>query len=155
MKAKFIEENKDEFINNVLSKCEACTVGMVDLDGNPYVLPFNFGYKDGVLYIHSGKGGKKEGILKVNNKVCVSFSTDHEMRIQNPDIACSWSMKYRSVLLDGLLTFVDDFDEKCKALNIIMDHYAKKEFTFSKPAVNNVNVMKIEIIKITAKEFGY
>ena len=143
-------------INQIISKCEACVVGMVDLQGKPYVLPFNFGYKDGKLYIHSGPEGKKIDIWEKNPYVCVSFSTDYKMNIRHETVACSYSMKYRSVLMHGKVKSVDDLEQKAQVLNIIMEKYSgKSDFSYNEPALANVNVFEIEISEIESRAYLY
>jgi nitroimidazol reductase NimA-like FMN-containing flavoprotein (pyridoxamine 5'-phosphate oxidase superfamily) len=131
-------------------------VAMVDMNGKPYVLPFNFGYKDGRLYIHSGPEGKKIDIWKKNPEVCVSFSSDYKMNVRHEDVACSYSMKYKSVLIHGTVKFIDDLDEKARVLNIIMEKYSgRADFTYGKPALVNVAVFEIEPNKIESRAYLY
>lgn len=42
--------------NRLSARAMFASVGMADTDGTPYVLPMNFGYKDGVIYLHSAQG---------------------------------------------------------------------------------------------------
>ena len=63
-------------------------------------------------------------------------------------------MKSKSVIVWGTVSFEEDFDKKIEALNIIMKNYTDGEFKYSAPAVKNVKVWKVEIDKMTAKEFG-
>ena len=39
-------------IEAIICKCPYCTVGITDLEGNPYVVPMNFAYRDGIIYLH-------------------------------------------------------------------------------------------------------
>ena len=55
---------KDKEIEEIIQKSICCYIGMVDENNRPYVLPFNFGYKDKCIYLHSGTTGKKIEILK-------------------------------------------------------------------------------------------
>ena len=66
---------------------DVCFVGMADTDGTPYVLPMNFGYKDGVIYLHSAQDGRSISILERNPKVCITFSIDHALVFQHPEVA--------------------------------------------------------------------
>ena len=86
-----------EAIASIILDCQVCYVGMVDKDNTPYVVPFNFGYDDGYIYLHSAREGRKMDILKKNNRVCVTFSTGHELRHQSEGVACSYSMKFRQL----------------------------------------------------------
>jgi nitroimidazol reductase NimA-like FMN-containing flavoprotein (pyridoxamine 5'-phosphate oxidase superfamily) len=128
---------------------------MVDADGRPYVIPMNFGYKADTVYLHGSKVGKKNDILSSNPNVCLSFSTDHELRYVNEEIACSWSMRYRSVLVFGRVEFVDDMKDKVDGLNIIMAHYSDREFSYNDPAVRDVQVYRIVIEKMEGRAYGY
>jgi hypothetical protein len=39
-------------------------------------------------------------------------------------------------------------------MNLMMSQYSDREFKFSKPAIENVGIIKVAIKKISAKEFG-
>ena len=138
----------------IISKSDCCYIGMVDENNEPYVLPFNFGYNDKCIYLHSGNEGKKIKILKNNNKVCAVFSIGHNLSAQNKDVACSYIMSYKSVMCFGKVEFIDEYEKKVEALNIIMQQYTKRDFEYSAPAVNNVLCFKIVINEMTGKEFG-
>jgi uncharacterized protein len=145
---------KEAEIESIIKQSNCCYIGMVDESNNPYVLPFNFGYHDKCIYLHSGNTGKKIDILKKNNRVCVVFSTGHNVTWQNPEIACSYIMSYKSVMCHGHIEFIEDFDKKVEALNIIMQQYTGRDFNYSKPSVDNVLTYKVIVDEITAKEFG-
>jgi len=143
-------------IDQIIKGSVVCHVSMVDNDGLPYVIPFNFGYRDGRLYIHCGPEGKKVEIWKRNPKVCIAFSTDYEMRIQNEKVACSYSMRYRSVLVHGELIPVSEYEGKIEVLNIIMEKYSgKSSFSYNRPSVDNVKVFEIRIDRLEGRVYGY
>lgn len=143
-------------IEQIISDSIACHVSMIDTEGNPYVLPFNFAYKVGKLYIHSAPEGKKIEAWHKNPKVCVAFSTNYEMRIQSEKVACSYSMRYRSVLMHGEVSPITDYDEKLEILNLIMEKYTgRRDFSYNKPAVQNVKVFEIKISKVEGRIYGY
>lgn len=147
--------NDPKIIKKIIDKCEACYVGMIDQEGRPYVLPFNFGYEDGVVYLHSAGEGKKMTILRNNPHVCIAFSTDHLLFHRHDTVACSYGMKYRSVLVYGDVEFIEDHDEKIRILNVIMKKYSGKEFEYNAPAVRNVCVYKVVATLMEGKESGY
>ncbi len=128
---------------------------MVDKNNEPYVLPMNFGYDNECIYLHAAKTGKKIEILKNNPNVCVAFSTDHELRYVNEEVACSWSMKYRSVLAYGKVEFIDDYDKKIEAMNIIMSNYSSRKFSYNIPAINDVQPFRVIIEKMEGRAYGY
>lgn len=143
-------------MEDIISRCQYCSMAMVDQDNRPYVLPMNFGYAEGVVYLHSAPEGKKVDILHSNSKVCLAFSTDHELRYQSENVACSYSMKYRSVLIYGKVTFITDPDEKRRVLNIIMKQYTgRDDFKYNDPAIKNVLVYKVVAEKMEGRAYGY
>ncbi|MBZ0243222.1 MAG: pyridoxamine 5'-phosphate oxidase family protein [Bacteroidales bacterium] len=142
-------------IEDVIQKCDACTLSMVDGGGLPYAVPMNFGYKNRQLFLHSGPEGKKIELLKKNPQVCITFSSDHKLRWQNAEVACSYSMKYRSVMILGEIRFLDDLSEKQAALDIIMGHYTENTVKYSEPALKNVCVMQVNIREINGRAYGY
>lgn len=143
-------------MEEIIAKCRYCTMAMIDQNNEPYVLPMNFGYTDGVVYLHSAPEGKKVDILRNNNRVCLAFSTDHELRHQNEEVACSYSMKYRSVLVYGKVEFIEDPAEKRRALNILMKQYTGNDnYKYNDPAIKNVLVYKVVAEKMEGRAFGY
>jgi uncharacterized protein len=153
MKSRII--TSPEEIEAIIGKCQVCHVAMIDHDGKPYVIPMNFGYDDGVIYFHSSRKGKKMDILQNHIHVCVAFNTDHELRYQNEDVACSYSMKYRSVLAYGDVEFIEDPDQKLKALSQVMRKYSSREFLFNPPSVREVACWVVKVVKFECRVYGY
>lgn len=141
-------------IEEVICSCTFCHVGMVDENGMPYVLPMNFGYENEALYFHSAQEGRSISILEKNPEVCITFCTDSSLVWQNEEVACSYRMLAKSVIVRGRAVFEEDYDEKVKALHIIMRQYSGREFDYSVPAVNNVKIWKATFEEISAREFG-
>ena len=139
----------------VILKCQTCNLAMVDPEGKPYVIPMNFGFAGDYVYFHGSAKGKKVEVLKNQADVCVAFSTDHELRYVDEEVACSWSMRYRSVLVYGKAEFVEDPEEKIKCLNIIMAHYADRKFDYNAPAIREVMVFKVKAERIDGRVYGY
>ncbi len=151
---KTIVIDDKERVESIIARCDICYVGLTDLEGNPYVIPMNFGYRDGVIYLHSGPEGNSIGMLAKNDHVCITFSIDHELVFQHPKVACSYRMRAKSVICRGRVTFLDDLSEKREALDIIMKHYIDRDFIYSDPAVKNVKIWEIPIDFVSAKEYG-
>ncbi|HNV95506.1 MAG TPA: pyridoxamine 5'-phosphate oxidase family protein [Bacteroidales bacterium] len=143
----------DELLE-VIRKSKVCHVGFVDGD-KPYVLAFNFGFDENKIYLHCAKEGHKLNILAKNNNVCVYFDTDHEFFARHEEVACSYRMRYKSVQIMGKAILLNDYEEKVNALKIFMRQYSDRTFEFSKPSVDNVNIICIEIEKMTGRKFEY
>lgn len=153
MRARGIIEKKE--LDDVIQRSRHCHLSMVDEEGNPYVIPMNFGFKDGVIYLHGAQHGKKIDILKQHPGVCINFTTDHLLRYQNEEVACSWSMKYRSVNCYGQAEFITEPDEKIAAFHIVMAHYAEGEFKFNPPSIREVCVWRVKVEKCEGRAYGY
>lgn len=146
-------ENQQE-LETIIAKCKICHVGF-SADNKPYVLGFNFGYHQQTIYLHTLGEGKKMQILAQNPEVCVAFDTDHNIFARHEQVACSYRMAYRSVLAYGKAEIVTNYDEKMFGLKTMMSHYAQRDFKFSKPAVDNITIIKIPVRKMTGRTFEY
>jgi uncharacterized protein len=153
MKARAITDKKE--LVDVIQRSQFCHLSMVDPDGKPYVIPMNFGFKDDVIYLHGAPHGKKIEILKQNPGVCINFTTDHLLRYQNENVACSWSMKYRSVLCYGEADFMMDPEEKIAAFHIVMAQYTQGEFRFNPPSIREVCMWRVKVSKFEGRAYGY
>jgi len=152
MKTVIIDDRQR--IESIILRCEVCYAGITDLEGNPYVVPMNFGYEAGVIYLHSGPEGSKLTMLEHNNKVCITFNSGHELVYQHEKMACSYSMRSESAMCFGQAEFIEEMEDKRRALDIIMRHYTNNAFCYSDPAVRNVKVWKVTVGRMTGKVFG-
>jgi nitroimidazol reductase NimA-like FMN-containing flavoprotein (pyridoxamine 5'-phosphate oxidase superfamily) len=153
MRTRVISEKRE--ILDVIQRSQYCHLAMTDMHGKPYVIPMNFGFKDDVIYLHGAQHGKKIDILKEHPEVCINFTADHLLRYQNEQVACSWSMKYRSVLCYGEVEFIKEPEEKMAVFHIVMAQYTKGDFKFNPPAIREVNVWKVKVTKFEGRAYGY
>lgn len=151
MRTNFIE-NREE-INEIIRACKTCFVGMSE-NNAPYVLPMNFCLDGDTVILHSAQSGRMWETLKANQKVCINWTLGEDLAWQDVQVGCSYRVKSKSVLVEGKVEFVDDFDEKVKCLELLMGQYSEREFKFNAPAVKNVGIIRVKINSITAKEFG-
>jgi len=142
-------------IYQILETADCCYMAMVSPDGSPYVVPMNFGYDEYYVYLHSARKGKKIDILINNPKVCLAFSAFHQLRYQSENVACSWSMKYKSVLVFGEVEFIEQEEEKIKMLNCMMKKYAGRDFNYNAPALREVLTYRVSLRNIEARAYRY
>ena len=152
MKTITITDRKE--IENIIRKCAYCNVALTDAEGHPYVFPMNFAYHEGCIYLHSGHEGTKVEMARLHPEVCISFCEGHELVYMHKQMACSYSMKSRSVICRGHVHFVDDATEKRRLLDIFMRHYTDNECSYSEPAVRNVLIWEIRGEEMTCRSFG-
>lgn len=143
-----------EFIEEIIAGCKVCFAGVVDENGLPYVVPMNFGYNQGVFYLHSAPEGRIIRALEKNNHICLTFNLGEELAFQHPEVACSYRMKAKSVVAEGKVSFVEDMEQKRQALDYIMAQYSDKSFKYNDPAVRNVKIWRVDIDTFGCKEFG-
>lgn len=139
-------------LEEILKQAQICRLAMID-NGIPYNLPFNFGYHENCIYIHSAPVGKKIEILKINPLVC--FEVEQKAEIITDEIACKWSTLYRSTVGYGNVEIVTDFDEKIRGLEIIMkQHGSGGKLVFEPKEVEFIIILKLSISSITGKQSG-
>jgi nitroimidazol reductase NimA-like FMN-containing flavoprotein (pyridoxamine 5'-phosphate oxidase superfamily) len=136
-------------IESIIRNSLVCRLGLADA-GTPYIVPLCFGYKDNRLYFHSAKAGRKIEILKRNNAVCFEF--DGNLKVQAGKAACDWGMKFRSVIGYGRASFIEDPEDKRKALDVIMAQYADGAFEYSEKMFEKALLIKVEIESMTGKK---
>lgn len=136
----------------IIENAQVCRLAMVD--GNtPYVVPLCFGYRDRSLYFHSALKGYKIDLLRKNPNVC--FELESAAEAMAAEEACSWGMRYRSVVGFGQAVFIESTDEKRRALGIIMAQYDGKTYPFPDNKINATAVFKVKIESMSGKQSGF
>lgn len=137
-------------LESILEKAAVCRLGMA-ADGEPYVVPLCFGYRDGALFFHSASRGRKVEILGRNPRVC--FEVDIDAKIVRGAGACDWGMRYQSVVGFGTAVEITDPDEKRAALDVIMAHYAEagESFQYPQSGLRKTTVFRVDVRRMTGK----
>ena len=141
-------------VEAILRRCPYCMVGMVDAEGLPYVIPMNFAFEAGTVYLHSGPQGGKLDLVRRQPEVCLTFCEGHELVYMHRQVACSYSMKSRSIVCRGRVEFIDEMEEKRRILTLLMRQYTDEPCGFAEPAVRNVVIWKIPVRQLTCRSFG-
>jgi len=136
-------------IDAILQSAPVCRIALID-DGQPYVVPVNFAVSDNHLYFHSATSGRKIDILRKNSSVC--FEVDVPGDLVSGETACSWGMKFKSVIGFGQAFFIESNDAKKKALDTLMKKYSGQDsFSYSDEALDKVLVIGVGISTISGK----
>ncbi len=126
---KAFEIRNEEMIKEVLDYVEFGNLALC-MDNKPYSLPINFVEQDGNIYFHGAKKGKKISIMESNpygsfNVVePISFLPSYFSNDKGD--ASPATHLYKSVIIDGQIEFVEDYNEKIKALTSLMEKYQKE-----------------------------
>ncbi len=126
-----------------------CRLG-INHGKSPYVIPLSFGYHDHTLYFHSGAKGKKLDLLKNNPNVC--FEVDNITKIMEAENPCACDIKYQSIVGFGKVEFIDDTQERIKALKAIISQYTDKHPNIPKFQAETTVVFKVIIKNMTYKQ---
>jgi uncharacterized protein len=114
----------------------------------PYVLPFNYAYSAGKIYIHCAKEGKKLDIIKIDPRV--AFEVTIDMALKEGEVSCGYSYAYRCVLGKGAARFSDEREELIQGLDAIMLQQAGITENIYRPET----IRKVALIIIDVKELN-
>jgi len=136
----------------ILDKAHVLRLAMCDGE-RPYLLPLNFGYSEGRIYIHCAREGRKLDLLRRNPRVCFEASVDMELAVpDDPKNACGYTMHYRCVIGEGRATVLEDPEEVRHGLEAVMAHYGSGPFVYSDAAAERVAVIRIEVEHLSGKQ---
>ena len=141
-----IKDRKD--IDDIIKRCRVCRLAMCE-DGQPYVVPLNFGYDGRFLFFHTAPEGRKIDIIKRNNRVGFEFDILHD--IVTAEQACKWGAKYESVMGSGTAEIVDDLESKKEVLECIMRQYGNGAWDFKEEILKKTLVLRVRILEISGK----
>ena len=96
-------------VNQILDEAFLCHVGFV-ADGQPFVIPTSFGRDGDVLYIHGSAASRMLRNLDQGVAVCITVTLLDGLVLARS--VFNHSMNYRSVVILGTATIVDDPAEK-------------------------------------------
>jgi nitroimidazol reductase NimA-like FMN-containing flavoprotein (pyridoxamine 5'-phosphate oxidase superfamily) len=143
--------SKDKIIA-LLNSIPSGTLGTIDANGFPQLVPMNFVYAYDVLYMHSFSIGEKIENIKRDNRVgfeahrYVEFLPSYFF---DPRDASQADTLYMSVIIKGYAELVYDMEERARALNALMRKYQREGFYEElKPSMDTVRDANLAIIKV-------
>ncbi len=111
-----------ETVYSILDSGFVCHVGF-NVDGQPYVIPTNYGRSGDTLYLHGSAASRMLRTLSEGVPVCVTVT--HVDGIVLARSAFHHSVNYRSVVILGTARLVEDPAEKMEVLRIFTEHVMK------------------------------
>ena len=108
-----------EMVYSILDEAFICHIGFT-VDGQPYVIPTAFGRIEDDLYIHGSSASRMLRTLSGGVDMCFTTTLVDGLVIARS--AFHHSINYRSVVVLGKATLVDDLDEKNRALEAVTNH---------------------------------
>jgi len=135
-------------IADILAEAEILWLALTDHDA-PYCVPVNFAAEGNVIYIHSGKRGRKAACLNSGDTVAFSTAVDVRMR-KGGDNACDQGYLFRSVMGHGTPRPVDG-NEKMHGLNLLSIKHLGKQLPYKESALPATAVYVIDIETVSAR----
>ena len=108
-----------ETVYRILDEGFLCHVGFA-IDGQPFVIPTSYGRKDAHLYIHGSAASRMLRQMKEGLAVCVTVTLLDGLVLARSIF--NHSMNYRSVIIIGKASLVDEPEEKLAALRTLSEH---------------------------------
>jgi len=139
--------SEPEVIKDILDNAGYITLALVDGEG-PYSVPVNFVEKDGVIFVHTGKRGRKFEALRAGNSVAFSVVTEAELK--KGEHACDYGYKFRSVFGEGASRLLEG-DEAREGLDAITLKYAGELLPYKEKAIPATAVFAIDVMTSTAR----
>jgi uncharacterized protein len=139
-----------EAVYRILDEGFLCHAGFV-VDGQPFVIPTSYGRKDASLYIHGSAASRMLRQLKDGVPVCITVTLLEGLVLARSIF--NHSMNYRSVVILGKATLVDDPEEKLEALRILSEHILPGRWADSRPP-NERELKATSVLRVAIEEFS-
>jgi nitroimidazol reductase NimA-like FMN-containing flavoprotein (pyridoxamine 5'-phosphate oxidase superfamily) len=137
-------------INHILDEAFICHVGFV-ADGQPFVIPTSYGRDGDVLYIHGSAASRMLRNLNLGVPVCVTITLLDGLVLARS--VFNHSMNYRSVVILGTATLVDDPAEKLAALRVLSEHIIPQRWDDSRQP-NDKELKATSVLRLPIAEFS-
>lgn len=122
---------------DIIDKSVYGVMSLFDKDNSIYSVPLNFVRINDDIYFHCGKKGKKIDLLKENNKVSFLFVGDVNL------VPERFTTVYESLMFNTIIEFVENNDEKIKALTKLCEKFAPENKTIDSCISKSLDVTVI------------
>ncbi len=141
-----------ETLNQILDEAFLCHVGFtVNSEAQPYVIPTSYGRDGDTLYIHGSAASRMLRNLDQGVRVCVTVTLLDGLVLARSMF--NHSMNYRSVVILGTATIVDDPTEKLAALRALSEHIIPNRWDDSRQP-NEKELKATSVLRLPINEFS-
>ncbi len=138
-------------VYRILDEGFLCHIGFV-VDGQPFVIPTSYGRKDASLYIHGSAASRMlRQMQKDGLPVCITVTLLDGLVLARS--VFNHSMNYRSVVILGKATLVDDPEEKLAALRILSEHILPGRWDDARQP-NQRELKATSVLRVPIEEFS-
>jgi uncharacterized protein len=139
-----------ETVYRILDEGFLCHVGFT-VDGQPFVIPTSYGRKDANLYIHGSAASRMLRQMKEGVPVCITVTLLDGLVLARS--VFNHSMNYRSVVVLGKATLVDDPKEKLSALRVLSEHILRGRWDDSRQP-NERELKATSVLRVPIEEYS-
>lgn len=139
-----------EAVYRILDEGFLCHVGFV-VDGQPFVIPTSYGRSGDNLLIHGSAASRMLRQMKEGVPVCVTVTLLDGLVLARSIF--NHSMNYRSVVVLGKATLVDDPVEKLEALRLLSEHVIPGRWAESRQP-NERELKATSVLRLPIEEFS-
>jgi len=137
-------------VYRILDEGFICHVGFV-VDGQPFVIPTSYGRKDANLYVHGSAASRMLRQLREAVTVCITVTLLDGLVLARS--VFNHSMNYRSVVVLGKATLVDDPQEKIAALRVLSEHIVPGRWDDARQP-NERELKATSVLRVPIEEFS-
>jgi len=137
-------------VYSILDEAFLCHVGFA-VDGQPFVIPTSYGRKDANLYIHGSSASRMLRQMKDGVPVCVTVTLLDGLVLARS--VFNHSMNYRSVVILGKATLVDDPKDKLEGLRTLSEHILRGRWDDSRQP-NEQELKATSLLRLPIEEFS-
>ena len=141
-----------EAVYRILDEGLVCHVGFV-ADGKPVVIPIGYGRHGDTLYLHGSPASRMFRALGKGADMCITVTLVDGLVLARS--AFHHSMNYRSVVIFGKATLLEDPAAKREALHVVTEHLAPGRWQEvrqpSEKELQSTAVLAIPLQEVSAK----
>ena len=139
-----------ETVYRILDEGFVCHVGFI-ADGQPFVIPTSYGRKDANVYLHGSAASRLLRQMKDGAPVCVTVTLLDGLVLARS--VFNHSMNYRSVVILGRATLMDDPAEKLAALRVLSEHILPGRWDDARQP-NERELKQTSVLRVPIEEFS-
>ena len=139
-----------ELVYKILDEGFLCHIGFA-VDGQPFVIPTSYGRNGASLYIHGSAASRMLRQMKDGLPVCITVTLLDGLVLARS--VFNHSMNYRSVVILGKATLVDDPDEKLTALRTLSEHILPGRWDDARQP-NESELKATSVLRVPIEEFS-
>ena len=141
-----------ETVYGILDEGFICHVGFA-AEGQPFVIPTGYARDGDRLYIHGSQASRMLRTLSAGLDVCVTVTIVDGLVLARS--AFHHSMNYRSVVVFGRATLVEDREEKLAALLALSEHFIRGRWAEVREPTEEelimTTVLTLPLVEVSAK----